>query len=524
MYIADASNYTVRILNIPFTRVKTIFGTPGTSGNTNLTLGNVTGLTSRNGPLFFADSSNNRIRTISSPLSNSSYSNLATYTTLANQYYLRVCDQSFVPNTSIVYLIDADNTSQNVIRSVDLSRSNAATTVVTNFPGYTGGLGLGQIIVDSALNIYFGSQSLIRFTSGTITNLIPAPLFTLALTAIVADSTFSKIYISTQQQIYVYNVLTFTHSPLVGSNVGGYADGIGNAARFASIVTLVIDSYDSNLYMIDQQYVIRRVNIATSNVTTLVGSAGQSTTSTGDGIGAAARLGSTGAIGLSYGKSGKLYFTDDIGSTISLRMIDIATSNLTTLFYRSFAPYSIASVSVNPSESIVYMGISGALQAYALPASLQTLAGSTAGYSNAQGTSALFSNPKSITYDGSNLIVSDTGNIKTRYIDINANVTDVIFYKNTMGVTQTLNMYSNTLYTALTVGSNSAVMQYSLIYPSTTFTFSNTSNTLIQNATGRPVTIAVPGGTVTNSNLNSVAEISDIKTLYNTSGTTYTLY
>ena len=46
----------------------------------------------------------------------------------------------------------------------------------------------------------------------------------------------------------------------------------------------------------------------------------------------------------------------------------------------------------------------------------------------------------------------------------------------------------------------------------------------VQNATGRQVTVAVTGGTVTNSNLPSIANISDIKTLYNTTGTTYTLY
>lgn len=45
---------------------------------------------------------------------------------------------------------------------------------------------------------------------------------------------------------------------------------------------------------------------------------------------------------------------------------------------------------------------------------------------------------------------------------------------------------------------------------------------LIQNATGRQVTIAVPNATVTNSNLNSVG-ISDVKTLHSISDRTYTL-
>ena len=48
-------------------------------------------------------------------------------------------------------------------------------------------------------------------------------------------------------------------------------------------------------------------------------------------------------------------------------------------------------------------------------------------------------------------------------------------------------------------------------------------NTLIQNATGREITITVPGGTVTNSTMKSLPGIPSIKTLYSTSGTTYTV-
>jgi hypothetical protein len=96
---------------------------------------------------------------------------------------------------------------------------------------------------------------------------------------------------------------------------------------------------------------------------------------------------------------------------------------------------------------------------------------------------------------------------------------------------QTISLYSNSLYTVV-IGiddlNNSTyygIQKVPLTYPSTTFTFSNVlSNVQIQNTTGRQVTIAVTGGTVTNSNLNSVPNISDIKTLYNTTGTTYTLF
>jgi len=48
-------------------------------------------------------------------------------------------------------------------------------------------------------------------------------------------------------------------------------------------------------------------------------------------------------------------------------------------------------------------------------------------------------------------------------------------------------------------------------------------STQIQNATGRQLTIAVPNATVSNSNLNSVLGLSDVKTLYSRSEINYTL-
>jgi hypothetical protein len=90
---------------------------------------------------------------------------------------------------------------------------------------------------------------------------------------------------------------------------------------------------------------------------------------------------------------------------------------------------------------------------------------------------------------------------------------------------QTVTLYSNSLYTATNSGGTSYIVRIPFTaYPSTTFTFSNVgSNVQVQNATGIQVTVAVAGGTVTNSNLPSIPNISDVKTLYNTTGTTYTL-
>jgi len=71
-------------------------------------------------------------------------------------------------------------------------------------------------------------------------------------------------------------------------------------------------------------------------------------------------------------------------------------------------------------------------------------------------------------------------------------------------------------------GSVSAIQKIPLTYPTTTFTFSNTSNVQIQNTTGRPITVAVPGATVSNAVITSIPNMTDMKTLTG-SGASYTV-
>jgi hypothetical protein len=105
----------------------------------------------------------------------------------------------------------------------------------------------------------------------------------------------------------------------------GYADGTGAAARFSGPVGMVTDGA-GNLYVADaNNQCIRKVAIATGAVTTFAGAAGQSGAL--DGTGAAARF--TGPQGLTTDGAGNLYVADSGNATI--RKIVLATGAVTTI-------------------------------------------------------------------------------------------------------------------------------------------------------------------------------------------------
>jgi sugar lactone lactonase YvrE len=131
----------------------------------------------------------------------------------------------------------------------------------------------------------------------------------------VADSGNSTI-----RQIVIATGQVTTIAGVAGKT--GSADGIGIAALFNDPESLATDG--SNIYVTDSgNNTIRRIVIATGQVTTLAGTPG--TTGSSDGIGAAARF--NGPVGVTTDGI-SLYVTDYFNETI--RVIDLATGQVTT--------------------------------------------------------------------------------------------------------------------------------------------------------------------------------------------------
>jgi sugar lactone lactonase YvrE len=254
-----------------------------------------------------------------------------------------------------------------------------------------------------------GAAARFNFTTGTATD--GANLY-------VLDSyshTIRKMIISSGE------VTTFAGT----AGISGSNDGTGTATRFNTPQGVTTDG--NNLYVTDTlNCTIRKIRIATGEVTTLAGAAGVFGST--DGVGPAARFAAPYGI---TNDGSNLYVTDTYNGTI--RKVVISTGEVTTLAgtANSFgfadgmgitAQFNflsgITSVGANlyvvDSGSNIIRKINKQSGAVTTIAGVAGLSGSTDGI----GTSALFSSPQSIVGDGTSLYVADSVNAVIRKIDL----------------------------------------------------------------------------------------------------------
>jgi hypothetical protein len=135
-----------------------------------------------------------------------------------------------------------------------------------------------------------------------------------------------NLYVSDGNALRKVVIATGAVTTIAGvSGQSGSADGTGAAARFYSPSGLTTDGA-GNLFVADGgNSTIRKVVLATGAVTTFAGLAGRFDSA--DGTGAAARFSSPG--GIASDGAGNLYVTD--GGNRTVRRVVIATRNVTTL-------------------------------------------------------------------------------------------------------------------------------------------------------------------------------------------------
>lgn len=212
----------------------------------------------------------------------------------------------------------------------------------------------------------------------------------------------------------------------------GSTDDIGTAARFLNPVGITNDG--TNLYVCDfGNHTVRKIVISSAVVTTLAGTAGA--TGTTNATGSAARFNNPS--GICY-TGGNLYVTDYTNETI--RAIVASSGAVTTLAGSAgvtgandatgtSATFSSAS-DVCTDGTNLYLAEYGndivrkIVIATGVVTTLAGTAGST-GSTDAVGTAARFLNPRGITFDGTNLYVSEFGNDTIRKIYPNGYVTTI---------------------------------------------------------------------------------------------------
>jgi hypothetical protein len=458
-------------------------GTGISPGNSSSLLSSAIGITIRStGGLFITDNSTfNLVRTTLTPDYTTTANNFFTYSVTGSSG--AISGIAIIPGTSSAYLCDQGpgaGTSPKIFM-VDLAKSTNQTIFLTGAAGSS--IGNPQAIAaDRNSNIYVTSRNggVWRCTpAGTATNILVGGSFDSGnMDNLAFDPSFTNLYIATQMSIYKYNIVTTTFSLFAGSGTGasGYTDAIGNSARFNTITGLTVGT--NTMYVADQaNNRIRTVNLTTSNVTTLAGSATQGSV---DGAGTSAQFVYLEAISL--GSSGILYVLDgaSVGAPqyTTFKLRTITPSGTVTSLPGTFGyNYILSSFVLTPSDTLLYYPTGTGINVLSIKSLIQTVAGTGSGGSvNGQGTSASFQNPQSIAYSSytSNLYVADYGNNVIRTIDLNSNTSNFPLSVTTLGNPQTISLYSNSLYTVLNSGTTSAIARIPLTtYPTTTFTFSN---------------------------------------------------
>jgi uncharacterized protein len=205
-----------------------------------------------------------------------------------------------------------------------------------------------------------------------------------------------------------------------------FADGIGDAAQFRFPHGITTDRV--NLYVVDNgNNVIRKIVIATGQVTTIAGMAEEE--GSADGIGAAARFKSP----FDITTDGANLYVADAGNNI-IRKIVIATGLVTTIAGKagtgSFAdgkgtaarfsnPFGITTDGIN---LYVADNSNQSIRKIVLASGEVTTIAGTAGkreFADGTGAAAHFDEPCGITTDGTNLYVVDSFNRVVRKIVVN---------------------------------------------------------------------------------------------------------
>ncbi len=205
-------------------------------------------------------------------------------------------------------------------------------------------------------------------------------------------------------------------STLAGAPIAsGTADGVKSAARFYQPWGLTTDGI--NLYVADAgNNTIRKTAIATGEVTTLAGSPG--TPGALDGTGSSAKF----SFPIAVATDGTSLYVADSGNN-TIRKVTIATGQVTTLAGKAGVSGSLDGTGASAQFSYLSDITTDGTNLYVLDANairmvtiatgqVTTLAGvaSTAGYADGTGSAARFNYPAGITTDGTSLYVSDGGN------------------------------------------------------------------------------------------------------------------
>jgi hypothetical protein len=424
LYLTDADYCTVHTIDLTTKQVTRIAGS-GLIGGAD----NANGLFATfkqpaaivyfasNPSLYVADSGNHKIRQVSTAVGNEVITFAGNGTAGWADNGTGISAEFNTPTglairASTMYVADKGN---HVIRAISLSTSGVTTQAgVAGQAGLTDGFG--------AANMRFNTPYMLCVaTSGSPYAMYVSEAVNLTVRTVMLPTNFSS---------------TFAGGPPAGS-----ADGVGAAARFN--VPRMLSTNGSVLWIGDYlNQTVRGMDLATAAVSTIAGQVGAPGTS--DGIGTAAQFNNPYGM-TSDGKS--LFICDTYGMTI--RRMDLATGNVTT-FAGSASGYADgigAAARFNRPTGITTDGtylyvtdyLNHAIRRIEIAtATVLTIAGSPPSLGAVLGdaddpspvgglsTASRFRRPIDVTTDGTNLYITDSQNSKIRKIVIATGVVSTL--------------------------------------------------------------------------------------------------
>lgn len=458
LFVADYLNHIIRKIVIATGSVTTFAGaatTPGWDDGdvTTARFWNPEGITFDGTNIYIADWSTNTIRKIviatgivSTIAGTAGISGSIDGTGAAARFNY---PRGITTDGANLYVADSGN---NTIRKIDPSSTSVTTLVGTTAEsfGATDGIGTGakfwgpEGITTDGKNLYVADtrNSVIRkivISTGVVTTLAGTagvswpPVDGVGIAAafnepkgITTDGTNLYVADSGNNTIRKIVISTGVVTTLVGTaGTHGSADGVGSAASFEGPEGITTDG--TNLFVTDRyNCTIRKISIATGEVTTLAGIAGPAGAS--DGIGSTARFYLPSSITTD---KANLYVTDQGNNTI--RKIVIATKVVSTIAGTAGVQGSVdgigkaakfhnpQGITTDGTNLYVSEGNSNNLIRKIIIATgeVSTLVGNTDGYGSADGIGSVahFFNPDGITTDGFNLYVADSTNNTIRKIN-----------------------------------------------------------------------------------------------------------
>ncbi len=395
LFVADTYNHTIRCVTTAGV-VATELGAAGSPGFVNSSNGSLvrfnypTDVTFKpsSGLLYIADSGNNAIRSYSGVFgATTTFAGDGTAGTVDRDGTTSTVARFRTPN-GIFYDVTSDylwvtDSGNFTVRAIEAATGNSNT--VSNPPNSADGIGSAgrfyepaQITTDGT-NLYLADPK-----NNAIRKIVIA---TRAVTKIGCTSCYNMPYGITTDGTNLYVADTGSHTirkiviatgddtPVAGLiGQAGSTDGFGFSARFNYPNGVTTDG--TNLFVADTgNHTIRKIVVATQQITTLAGTAGVS--GNADGTGGSALLNAPRGISTD---GTNLYVADTDNHTI--RKIVIATGEVTTL-----------------------AGTAG-----------------TGGSADGTAAAARFGYPRGISTDGTNLYVADTDNQTIRRIVIGSGV------------------------------------------------------------------------------------------------------